>query len=810
MAFARKQKSALPIMPLIKSLAPLVIGAATVFLFFALLSFNANDPSWFTQCSAQTPVQNWCGAAGAHLAALFIYLFGGWSIMIPPLLVASIFFTQCADRIIGAILFVFVGTAWSAHYHIDAPRITPGGLIGMSLHAKEALWFDAIGSFIVLHTLLLIAILLMTRITPLLLFQTIYAWGKKIGKRDAQVQKASDNPALASSSRFLVAWAFVTHSYSYIQQSVQCIIRLIYAAATWFIELLKGKPVEQAPTSIFSFEAAHAQDVTLDPHDDYWRVADALHSVSSDIQTDAPIAEQPAIHEMKAIPAATRAAQLEPTLEPIKEMQPLSPQEYQLPDTNSLFGATEQHAEDKRHQAFLKERAQLLEEKLERFGITGKVTTIKPGPVVTMFEYKPAIDTKLSKIITLEDDLALALQAISIRIIAPIPGTAFVGFEVANQQRTPVLLQQLLCSTEFKQTNASVPLVLGVNTTGAPIIADLTRMPHLLIAGSTGSGKSVALHAILMSMLCQKKPNELKLMLIDPKRLEFTNYADIGHLLTPVITDPRVAICALRWAIRAMEERYTLMARAKVRNIAEYNELIARTQAKPQEISLDSDAREASRPEPLPYLVIIIDELADLMMTAGNDIEEAITRLSQMARAAGIHLIVATQRPSVDVITGLIKVNFPSRIALRVTSKIDSRTIIDSVGAEKLLGRGDQLFMDAQHAVTTRIHGAYVGDKEINAVVDSIKRQGAPHYLDLGAVVAAGEQTNLNEEDDEIFQDILLFLDEVDEISISLLQRRFKIGYNRSARIMEVLTTMGKIMPADGSKLRKVVKQANS
>ncbi len=793
MAYARKQqRSIFHLLTLLRPLTPLIIGATALFVFISLISFTSSDPSWFSQNSIAMQTRNWCGVAGAHCAALFIYVFGGWAIMIPPLMIGSLFFAHCGDRILGAILLLAVGTTWSARYHIDLPHITAGGLLGITLQALEARWFDAFGSFIVLHTLLLATILLITRITPLRLLEWIYAIGQK-GFGAAQIQKAGEqNPSAAS--KLSRTWSFVSYIGSSISQFFGWVYKLALSTWKWLIDLLRGEAVAQAPTSIFSFEAAMQQDVTLDPHDTHWDLSKAMSSVTTMPPDIAPIASASPISFIeKEEQAEIEPANANQTSEPSPE------QEYQLPDTHMLFGATEQHAEDKKQQAFLKERAMLLEEKLERFGITGKVTTIKPGPVVTMFEYKPAIDTKLSKIITLEDDLALALQAVSIRIIAPIPGTAFVGFEVANQQRTAVLLQQLLCSQEFKNTSASVPLVLGVNTTGAPVVADLTRMPHLLIAGSTGSGKSVALHAILMSMLCNKKPNELKLMLIDPKRLEFTSYSDIGHLLTPVITDPRVAICALRWAVRAMEDRYNLMAKAKVRNIAEYNELVPKM-----------PATEAGPVLPIPYLVIIIDELADLMMTAGTDIEEAITRLSQMARAAGIHLIVATQRPSVDVITGLIKVNFPSRIALRVTSKIDSRTIIDAVGAEKLLGRGDQLFMDAQNAVTTRIHGAYVGDKEINAVVDAIKTQGPPQYLDLGAVIAAGEPSDIDEEDDELFQEIIQFLAEVDEISISLLQRRFKIGYNRSARIMDVLQNMGKILPADGGKLRKVVKQANS
>jgi DNA segregation ATPase FtsK/SpoIIIE, S-DNA-T family len=438
----------------------------------------------------------------------------------------------------------------------------------------------------------------------------------------------------------------------------------------------------------------------------------------------------------------------------------------------------------------LQDKAQLLTEKLERFGISGAVLAIKRGPVVTLYEYQPHIDTKISKIIALEDDLALALQALSIRIIAPIPGRSVVGFEVANTERQAVTMASLVHSDIFTKTTAQLPLILGVDTIGDPVVVDLARMPHVLIAGSTGSGKSVALNTLLISLLCSRTPDECRIILIDPKRIEFSVYADIGHLLFPIVTDPRTASLVLKWVVKHMEDRYILLAQHGVRSSKEFNNRV----------------QSGAIQEPsMPALVVVIDELADLMMTAGRDVEESIGRIAQMARAAGIHLVVATQRPSVDVITGLIKVNFPSRIAFRVASRVDSRTILDVGGADKLLGKGDMLFLDGSSAHVRRLHGAYVSDDEIHAVVHHLKCLGKPHYKNLTeelATIPSGGQ----EVHDGLYGEVVSYLKEIDEISISLLQRKFRIGYNRSARLIEQLEQQGLIMPPDGARPRKIVR----
>jgi hypothetical protein len=459
---------------------------------------------------------------------------------------------------------------------------------------------------------------------------------------------------------------------------------------------------------------------------------------------------------------------------------------YALPDIK-LFSPLRFNDHDAQAHEILKTQSSILEEKLARFGIEGKVIKIKRGPVVTCFEYQPQADMKLSKITALEDDLALALEATSLRILAPIPGTAVVGFEVSNKKRDNVLLSDIVRSDEYESFKGELPLVLGKDTVGRELIIDLVKMPHLLIAGSTGSGKSVALNVMLTTLLCRKTPDELKLILIDPKRLEFASYADVSHLLFPIVTMPKRAIQVLQWVVKTMEDRYEFLAKKGVRSINDYHMQFGKVAQKD-----------------MPYIVVVIDELADLMMTAGKQVEEWLARIAQMARAAGIHMIVATQRPSVDVITGLIKVNFPSRISFRVTSKVDSRTILDASGAEKLLGKGDMLFLDPRSSLLKRAHGAYVSDEEIKKIVEHVHGQRDVEYLQIDQLVK--DSSSMRDEDDELFESVLGFLNEIDEVSISLLQRRFRIGYNRSARIIESLEVQGFIMASDGGKTRKVIR----
>lgn len=459
--------------------------------------------------------------------------------------------------------------------------------------------------------------------------------------------------------------------------------------------------------------------------------------------------------------------------------------------------------------------SKLLLKKLQDFGVNGTVETVRPGPVVTMFEFKPADGVKINKIVNLGDDLALALRALSIRIVAPIPGKDTVGVEIPNADRDMVTLGDVLDSPEYRGSESKLTLALGKDISGSPIVADLAKMPHLMIAGATGSGKSVAVHSMLASLLVRATPKDVRLLIVDPKMLELSVYDGIPHLLLPVVTESKKAAVSLRWAVSEMERRYRLMAEEKVRNIASYNKKVEKLLAEPRpkppppppsENGDDFVPELPPEPEHLPHIVVIIDELADLMMVAAKDVEESIARLAQMARAAGIHLIVATQRPSVDVITGMIKANFPARIAFQVASRVDSRTILDCMGAESLLGGGDMLFMPPGTSKLMRIHGSYVSEAEIADLVKFLRKQGRPQYNEaiLDGVRMDGDM-DMDAEFDEFYDEAVRFVAESRQASVSMIQRKFKIGYNRAARIIEIMEQEGVVGPSRGAKPREVL-----
>lgn len=451
----------------------------------------------------------------------------------------------------------------------------------------------------------------------------------------------------------------------------------------------------------------------------------------------------------------------------------------------------------------LRMQSRLLEKKLEDFGVSGKVVAVTPGPVITTFEYEPAPGVKINRIVNLTDDLALALRAISIRIVAPIPGKSVIGVEIPNTDREVVRFKEMILSPSFEQAKSTLTLCLGKDIVGNPFSAGLEKMPHLLIAGATGAGKSVALNTMICSLLYKLTPDQVKLIMVDPKRIELSMYDGIPHLITPVVTDVKKATNALFWAVREMEQRYELLSNKKARNIDQYNRKIEKEAGEAPEEGTEK-AGEALKP--LPYIVIIIDELADLMMVASRDVEVALTRLAQMARAAGIHLILATQRPSVDVLTGIIKANFPTRLTFQVSSKTDSRTIIDANGAESLLGNGDMLFLPPGTARLQRIHGAYISEAELVRVTEFLKKQKPPDY-DQRVIQAPAKEAEENgeKEYDERYDDAVALVTKARQASISMVQRHLRIGYNRAARIIEMMEQEGVIGPQDGVKPREVL-----
>jgi S-DNA-T family DNA segregation ATPase FtsK/SpoIIIE len=456
----------------------------------------------------------------------------------------------------------------------------------------------------------------------------------------------------------------------------------------------------------------------------------------------------------------------------------------------------------------LQTQARFLEQKLRDFGVEGEVVQVLPGPVITMYEFAPAPGIKVSRIVNLQDDLALVMRALSVRVVAPIPGKAVVGIEIPNRQRETVRLRGLLDSEEFRASTSTLSFALGADILGKSVITDLALIPHLLIAGATGSGKSVGLNSIICSLLFRATPADVKMIMIDPKMLELSIYDGISHLLIPVVTNPKRAAVALRRVVEEMERRYQLLAAKGVRSIAQYNQVVADEQALNSGNVSSAPIQGEDTPAPvekLPYLVVVIDELSDLMMISSREVEDSLTRIAQMARAAGIHLIVATQRPSVDVLTGVIKANFPARVSFQVSSKTDSRTILDANGAEKLLGRGDMLFLAPGTSKPQRIHGAYVSEAEINRLVEAWKVLEQPHYDD-SFLESSGDMIDLEDEEyDEKYDEAVALVARIGQASISMLQRRLRVGYNRAARMIETMEKEGIIGPADGVRPREVL-----
>lgn len=520
--------------------------------------------------------------------------------------------------------------------------------------------------------------------------------------------------------------------------------------------------------------------------------------------------------ELKVIAPSSRIKENSEVIKPLlttrkKEVAPISTivlKEGTLPPLSLLNPIAENNV-----QAFtknsLEELSRLVEQRLLDFGVDVKVVAVHPGPIITRFELELAPGVKVSKISSLAKDIARSLSTISVRIVEVIPGKSVIGLELPNEQHEPIFLRELLESQRYIQARSSVSLALGKDINGAPIVVDLAKMPHLLVAGTTGSGKSVSINAMLLSMLFKASPIELRLILIDPKMLELSIYEGIPHLLTPVITDMKDAANALRWCVAEMDRRYKLMAFLGVRNLTSYNQKIVDAIKQKNPISpppwLATEENTQKALEPLSFIVVVIDELADMMMVVGKKVEDLIARLAQKARASGIHLILATQRPSVDVITGLIKANIPTRIAFQVSSRIDSRTILDQQGAEQLLGNGDMLYLPPGTGMPVRVHGAFIADDEVHRVVAAWQTYGKPDYL-MQVVDASNDTSEVNlGEQDPLYDEALKIVTETRRASISLVQRKLKIGYNRAARIMEDMEAAGVVSAMDTNGTREVL-----
>ena len=729
----------------------LIFVLLAVILFLALISFDPLDPSFMSYSTAETdarPVNNYIGPAGAHLAAGMVDFFG----------LSSFWF-----------VLLFLVLAW---------RLFRGGSFN---HPRLV----AVGVFILLFDSAAAFSMIFPRIES---FWQGAPGGGMLGDLLARLLVEGLNTVGAS---LVVAGTFIV---ALILATGLSLIRAASGLLIWTDRMRSSMEEERTKRHEKSERSKRLKEV-LEKRKD--RV-------------------EPAVKKKSPPPA--------PKPVPVQETFDFPDREgpYQIPPAELL----DEFEKDQSgiSQDSLLANARLVEKKLNDFNVTGEVVEVSTGPVITMYEYRPAPGVKISKVAGLADDLAMNMRAVSIRVVAPLPGKAAIGIEIPNHKREMVSLKEVATSPAFQESKSLLTIVLGVDIMGQPEVGDLQRMPHLLIAGATGSGKSVGLNAIIMSILLRAKPDEVRFLMIDPKRIELNLYQDMPHLIYPVVTDPQEANKALRWAVAEMELRYKLLAEKGVRNIEAYNRKIAKelmekpiSPPKPapkptpedEEDSEEAAAPEAAPPpppEPLPYLVIIIDELADLMMVSAKEVEASITRLAQMARAAGIHLILATQRPSVDVLTGVIKANMPTRISFQVSSKIDSRTILDAGGAEKLLGMGDMLYLPPGTGKIRRIHGAYVSEAEIKRVTDFIKAQAQPNYLeDLVVEAGEGEGGELEGGYDEKYDEAVELVTRQGKASISLIQRHLRIGYNRAARIIEIMEREGVVGPADGARPRQVL-----
>ncbi len=743
-----------------------------VLLALSLLSYSPQDASFNVSAPAPigAPAHNWIGPVGAHVADLFFQGLGYAAFLFPVglLLVALYWFrskkmASPVAKVVGAALFVFALPAEFSLVGLPDVRgaLPPGGILGELVAQMLRAGFNSVGAQVVSIACVVAGLFLTTQFT----FAATANWLKKpltengfVGKRvHALLDRIND-------------WREAREAAKLRRRVEE--IKIV------------GRPAVVSQMKSGKVGVKDEDEEIEEPERESRRVIPTItFGERADAETAPP-----------------RRSGSEPKITKGKTAYRLpSPGLLRLSERGERMTETE-----------LKEYARAIEQKCAEFDVAGHVTQINPGPVVTTFELKPEAGIKYSRITGLADDLCLALKAESI-LIERIPGKSTVGIEVPNPHRETIALRELIESAEFSHSSTKLALPLGKDLVGHIRAADLTQMPHLLIAGATGTGKSVFINSMLMGMLYKSTPDEMKVVLIDPKRIELGLYEDIPHLFTPVVTDPKVASNVLRNATREMERRLKLLAQRGVRNIDQYN----RTFEKGTSLSLFDETEDVEH-KPLPYIVIVIDELADLMMVDTTNVEESITRLAQMARAVGIHLILATQRPSVDVITGLIKANFPARISFRVASKVDSRTILDTNGAESLLGRGDMLYLPAGSSRIHRIHGPLVTESEVAAVCEFWREQAKAIYneellkppKDENAASAEGSGADGGEEvDDELYQEAVRVVCEMGRASTSTLQRRLRVGYGRAARLIDLMEKDGIVGPPDGSRAREVLKK---
>ncbi len=747
----------------LKEVILIVTGSIAAFLLIALATYHQTDPGWSKTGSGQT-VLNASGKAGAWFADLILYIFGypaylfplllfygAWSLFIRRKIDKDFYWPVFVLRTFGFLLILLScsGLA-SLHLQSNAHQLpfSAGGILGELLGPGLEPAFNTWGTSLLLLALLLSGVTLFTGLS----------W---LGTMDALGYSV-----LISAAYALKTWKKVLQKFE---------IRGIFRKS--------NIPREKS--------ASLKEDSPRFPH----------KKRELPIRKPKPLLSPAADESAKAAPMSNEKVIFKGTAEG-------------LPDINLLEVPTDSTKKGY-SAAYLEKLSEDVENRLLDFGLKVEVVAVNPGPVITRFELSLAPGTKVSKLSGLAKDLARSLSVVSVRVVDVIPGKNVVGVEIPNEDREIVRLSEVIASKQYEQSPSVLSMALGKDIAGYPVVVDLAKMPHLLVAGTTGSGKSVGVNAMLLSLLYKATPDEVRLILIDPKMLELAIYEGIPHLLTPVVTDMKEAANALRWSVVEMERRYKLMAALGVRSLASFNKKVKEAIGKGHPLTdplwqpQPGDTQPATL-EPLPCIVIVIDEFADMMMVVGKKVEQLIARIAQKARAAGIHLILATQRPSVDVITGLIKANVPTRIAFQVSSKIDSRTVIDQAGAEQLLGHGDMLYLPPGTGVPVRLHGAYVADEEVHSVVKDLHSRGEPNYIDsitapLGVGSGQDGGSDSEGEGDPLYDEAVKIVTETRRASISSVQRRLKIGYNRAARLVEQMETSGVVGPMESNGSREVL-----
>lgn len=744
----------------------MVLFATALFWLIALATYDAADPVWFFNTGGQEPPANFAGRVGAFLAEVSYQVVGFTAYLLPVVVVTlgwHSFWCRQVDaaytKMIGLVLTIGCAASFlSLAFGTFDPAVRTfraGGYLGGWLADLLAEYLNRTGSIIVILMLLFLALILTTQLS----------FGRLFSAAGTMVARTS-----ARANRILRGWWADRRR----EQERQGVLR----------KHLDRTGASSARTGVLAKVPARKEKR----------------------RGRAPRAD------LVVPPPAIRDTQPEALPLPLSDPVSKTPAErrhgaFTLPPLSLLDPPRVQHKFDERE---LMDNARLLENKCREFSVTGSVVQIHPGPVVTTFEFKPDAGVKYGRVTGLADDLCLAMQAESV-LIERLAGKSTVGIQIPNRVREQISLRQMLESEPYRRSSSKLTLALGRTIHGEPVASDLARMPHLLIAGATGTGKSVAMNAMLTSILYRATPDDVRLILIDPKRLELGMYEDIPHLLTPVVVEPKLAANALRWAVHEMEERYKRLAAEGVRNLEQYNRnvrLQLQERAPKKKARAGSGDENDEAPRLLPAIVLAIDELADLMMIARSEVEESIARLAQMARAVGIHLILATQRPSVDVITGLIKANLPSRIAFRVSSKVDSRTILDANGAEQLLGRGDMLYLPPASSRVVRVHGPYISEQETARVCGFLRKQGRPTYD--RAITAEDKQADaVTFEKDDLYDEAARMVVAAGQASISYLQRRLRIGFSRAARLVDMMEADGLVSVGTGGKVREVLVAAD-